>query len=269
MLPDISIKVSVEIDMYIKETCIIKGIKEIDKYKRMRKYVKGEKRGKKINETSVAQKRINERLAKKNKQRIIRANFEKGDLFITFTYQKSKRPKTKKTITKDRKDLIDRIRKALQKQGIEFKYVCVTEIGVKGAVHHHILIKSCDTSVFSKAWSKGSTHIQYIYSEDLERLAAYMTGDKIDDEDKTKHECVFEGWSRSRNLIVPEVKRERISAKSFSKIPRPEKGTRIVDLRQGVNAYGYEYQSYKLVPDERPERKKLEKIRENERKNNG
>ena len=239
--------------MYIKETCIVNGIYEIDKYCRPRSYQKGESRGKKAKLTSEAQKKVNQRHAKKKKQRIIRANFTKDDLFLTFTYAEGNRPQTKEEARLDRKALMDGIRKAMQKRGIRFSYVAVTEIGVKGGVHHHLLVKKCDTEIFTRVWKKGGINFKYIYSEDLDRLAKYLSGDD-ESEERKKHECVYEFWSHSKDLVIPEVKRERISSRSFIKIPKVRRGYILTDLRQGINSWGYEWQSYKLVPIERERR---------------
>ncbi len=230
--------------MYIKETCIIRGIKEIDKFYPMRAYPKGEKRGIRKRVTSEAQKKVNERRSRKDKERIIKANFERGDLWLTFTYTKEKKPADMDQAKLDRKNLLDKMRKKFRKEGIEFKYICVTEIGERGGVHHHMILKKADSAIAAECWLKGGVHIKHIYSDNLSELAEYMSGG--DD----KH-GVVENWSRSRNLIVPEVIREHIHARSFSNYPKPEKGYYIDDLRSGITAWGYEWQSYKLVPIER------------------
>lgn len=235
--------------MYIKETCIINGVKEVHKYTPWRTvYPKGEKRAVKQKPTSEAQKKVNERRAKLKKQRIIRANFQKGDLWLTFTYKKENRPESIEAAKKDRKNFLDRLRKELQKLNCEFKYVCSTEIGEKGGVHHHLIMKPCDTSILSKVWKLGGVHIEYIYSEDLDRLARYMTGDDTEPDERKRHSVVLESWSSSRNLIVPEVIKERIHSRTFSKNPKPEAGYEIKDLQNGINSWGYEWQSYILVP---------------------
>lgn len=246
--------------MYIKETCVICGVKEIHKYIPWRTvYKKGEKRAAKLKPTSDAQKKVNERRSKIKKQRIIRANFAEGDLWITFTYEKEKRPESIEKAKSDRKALLDKLRARLLKLGIEFKYVCSTEVGSKGGVHHHLIMKPCDTSIISKIWKKGGVHIEYIYSEDISRLARYMTGDDSEDE-RHRHSVVLESWSRSKNLIVPEVKKERIHNRTFTRTPKPEAGYIIENLRNGINSWGYEWQSYNLVPikkRELPHRKRV------------
>ena len=237
--------------MYIKETCEINSVKEIEKYTPWRSvYPKGEKRAARSRPTSEAQKKVNERRAKRDKQRIIRANFGKGDLWLTFTYKKEERPDSMERAKEDRKNLLDKLRRFLKKEGIEFKYVCVTEIGTLGGVHHHLIMKPCDASIFSKIWKKGGVHIEYIYSEDISRLARYMSGDETEEDEKKRHSVVLESWSRSKNLIVPEVKKERIHSRSFSKNPKPEKGYRIENLQNGINSFGYCWQRYDLVPHE-------------------
>ena len=237
--------------MYIKETCEIRGVKEVYKFTPWRSvYNKGEKRATKSKATTEAQKRVNERRAKQNKQRIIRANFQKGDLWLTFTYMKEKRPDSIDKAKADRKNLIDKLRKTLGKAGVEFKYVCVTEVGERGGVHHHMIMKACDTSILACIWKLGGVHIEHIYTEDLERLSRYMTGDDTEKDEKKRHSVVLESWSRSRNLIVPLVVRERIHSRSFSKTPKAEKGYILKNLQNGINAWGYEWQRYTLVPHE-------------------
>lgn len=230
--------------MYIKEVCEIKGEKEVYKYIPWRTvYKRGEKRSGRIAPTSEAQKKVNERRAKINKQRIVRANFEKGDLWLTFTYARENRPLNIAEAKADRKRLLDRLRRELKRSGKEFRYVCVTEVGSKGGIHHHMIVKRCCTEIFPKIWKKGGVHIEYIYSEDVSKLARYMSGDDTEPERK-RHTVILESWSRSKNLIVPEVKRERINRRSFSKSPKPERGYIIESLQNGINAWGYEWQRY-------------------------
>lgn len=238
--------------MYIKETCEINGEIEVEKYVPWRSvYKKGEKRSAKCKPTSDAQKKVNERRSRRDKQRIIRANFEKGDLYLTFTYKKEERPDSLERAKNDRKSLLDKLRRALKKVGIEFKYVCVTEIGALGGVHHHLIMKPCDTSILNKIWKFGGVHIEYIYSEDISRLARYMSGDETEEDEKKRHSVILESWSRSKNLIIPEIKKERIHSRSFSRHPKPEKGYRIENLQNGINSFGYEWQRYTLIPHEK------------------
>ena len=75
---------------YIEEVCVAGKTIEVNKYYSYRHHSKGEKRGKKENPTSEAQKKVNQRKASKELRRLMNANFEDGDLLVRLDFFKEK-----------------------------------------------------------------------------------------------------------------------------------------------------------------------------------
>lgn len=247
---------------YIKERCVIGDVIEIEKYYSWRYGVKGIPRNENIKSTTEVQRKINERMARKKKRRIINANFTVGDIYLTFTYKKENRPANIEDAFRNIKRFIDTLRRILKKQGEQLKYVGVTEIGQKGAVHHHLLIKKFDTNIlFTKRknnktqkeksiWVFGKVMITPIYTKDLTDLANYFNkesrGNVANNGSRKK-------WTQSRNLIIPQSEKRIIKAKYWTEYPKAEKGYTIIEdsIYSGICDWnGYPYQSYRMVKKE-------------------
>lgn len=234
---------------YIKEVCEYGNYIDVEKYYTWKWHDKNCIRGPNEKVTSEQQKKINERLAKKQKRRILNANFSVGDIWLTLTYMKSMRPCNMKEAVKNLKNkFLDKLRRILKKRGEELKYVAVTEIGKKGAVHHHLVIKKFDVNIISEfgLWKFGKASMVFIYSEDLQKLSDYMCKGSSG---QTDDEGVEKKWSQSRNLIIPVSKKTVIKADSWTKLPKAIKGYELIEdsLQVGINGMGYPYQSYRMV----------------------
>lgn len=236
--------------MYIEERYIYKNITEVDKYQTIRKYTRGESRTS-FGKTSFAQAKINDRRAKKRRRRLIQENFGRGDIFVTLTYKKDLRPISDDELKADRKNFLDKLRRSLKKLGRKLKYFACTEIGERGGMHHHFLIGAIDTKLIQECWVKGGAHIEYIYSENISRLAAYLSGDS--DGGRKKAKSVYESFTHSRGMKEPVIHKKILTHKLWRKEPRCRADEVIVDLRSGVTDWGQAWQSYKIIKLERGE----------------
>lgn len=73
---------------YIEEICVAGNVVEVSKYYSFRYHSKGEKRNQKENDTSDAQKRINQRNAETTLRRLMNANFVDGDYLVRLDFFK-------------------------------------------------------------------------------------------------------------------------------------------------------------------------------------
>lgn len=223
---------------------------------------KGEKRKKKKKVTPeqiVIQNRLNK--AKKIR-RLIKANFEINDYWITLTYEKGKR-KAFEEVKQDVKKFLSKLRNAYKKEEDVLKFIYLIEIGKEGGIHIHIILnrlKSGHTDILlNKYWKHGHINIELMYEKGgFKQLASYLA--KVPDEEQRKkgktssRESIEETFSTSRNLIRPEPTRKVYSKWTVRKIlengPKPQDGYYIEkeSLKIGFNQYtGYSYIQYTEV----------------------
>jgi hypothetical protein len=220
---------------------------EVEKYYTLRYKAKGVKRGEVVNPTSEDQKDINLKLAEKKLRHRINANFSEGDFHTVFDYRKDERPDTKEQMREDIDKAFRELRKEYKKQGKEFKYIHVMEVGSKGARHHHLVINYIDTKILQKCWIKGRVKVFPLdetgqYAE----LAAYL----IKQTSKSK-ELQSKRWNCSKNLIIPEPNKIIISTREWYRtVPQAKKGYYIDknSIYKGVNKFtGYGYFKYTMI----------------------
>lgn len=115
-----------------------------------------------------------------------------------------------------------------------------TEIGKKGAVHHHMIMNRINglDAVLAEKWKKGRVHFQLLYKDGgFVKLAEYVG----------KDEGRAYDFTRSRNLLRPKRKKEVMKAKTFAKEPR-KKGYELEkeSLFEGINPMGWPYRRYAM-----------------------
>lgn len=130
-----------------------------------------------------AQKKLNDKNARKYLERLINANFGNGDYWATFTYSNEHKPDSVEAAQKDMKNYIGRVNYHRKKQGKPpAKYIYITEYGEKtGRVHHHLIIDNgLSMDELERLWKKGSRNNIRRISEDengIAGLANYLTKD--------------------------------------------------------------------------------------------
>lgn len=208
----------------------------------------GMKRAEKRKRTPEEIKKQNERNRVKFLQRLILANFTKGDMHLILNY----RPKDRTGYEQGKKDLrrfLSRMRGAYKKAGLQFKYIAVTEYGKKGhALHHHLIIQDIATDQIDtirlarKLWELGHAGWTDLYEDgEYKKLAEYIV------KRETKQENEWSSYTRSRNMIVPKPKRKKLYRRRWPPEPKPWKGYEIIkdSIINGENRFtGYPYQKY-------------------------
>lgn len=243
---------------YIEEICVAGNVVEVNKYYSFRCHAKGEKRCEKENETTDAQKRINQRKAEKELRRSMNANFVDGDYLIRLDF--FKRPPGSVEMQRLISAFIRKLRTALRKLGIEIKYIYVKEVGPRGGRHIHMMLTKCDTDIIRKLWTHGGIHIDPLNSNgQYGKIASYFIK-YANRTEETEGRIIGKRWCSSQNLEKPKVVKKVISANEFRKDIKKnhkkaiENGEYILDkdtLRSGVSdETGYGYFTYTLIRTE-------------------
>ena len=244
------LKMGVMYGLYWKKIYDLGWVKQIEKYYPGNYGAPGVKRGPKRKRTPEDIARQNKTNREKRVQRLILANFHEGDWHLILSYKKELRPGSFKEAKKQLRKFLSDMRKAFKKAGIPFKWIAVTERGKQGACHHHLIIEDiADQNLNTKKlvlkfWQYGSKSFHPLYEDgEFEDLAEYIV------KKETKEEEEGCSYSRSRNLIIPEPKKEVIHSRRWRKEPKPEKGWYIVkdSVVNGENPVtGLPYQHYTM-----------------------
>lgn len=231
-------------------------------YKWVGKYgAAGEKRKKKTKATPEQVRKQNQKLREKKVRRLLKANFQEGDLWVTLKYQKGRR-KPVCEVKRDFKRFISSLRGKYQRRGHPLKFIYRMEIGKRGGIHIHMVvnrIRGADSDVLiQESWKHGRASFTSIYdSGGYEDLAAYIT--KLPDEEVEKQLSMFPDEERkefitfnsSRNLERPEPERKVYRKWTMRRLleegPKPTKGYYIdkESIHVGTNLYtGMSYLQY-------------------------
>lgn len=205
---------------------------------------KNHSKRKKPTEEQIA--RQNQYNREKKLRRIIKENFCENDYWVLLTYQKGYRT-TIKNAKKDFSRFCRILRREYRKRGYELKWVVRTEVGVKGAAHHHLLLNRIpDGDILIKdCWRKvegaGFPSLKPTYEEGgFHGLAWYITK-------PPEKEGEERNYSRSRNLAIPEPEITKARAGEMREYPIPLPGYYIDEssVTMGINPVtGQEYQHF-------------------------
>ena len=233
---------------YIEE--IVKAGKTIEVCKKHSHRYPGKKlpRGPNEKPTPETVKKVNQRNAEAHLRRLINTNFGYQDIHLVLTYKKEKRP-TPEEAKNDLEKFLRRLRTHFKKRGQELKYIAVTEYKNR-AIHHHLIVSSMDTRDLTELWPHGQPRPTYLdKSGQYGQLASYLikeTSKTFDAPDGIHGKR----WCASRNLKQPKIERRIISAKQWTKEPKPKKGYYIEkgSIRTGTHELtGYPYQFYRMI----------------------
>lgn len=184
--------------------------------------------------------------------------FEKDDLLVTWTYKVENRPATMKEAIKHFGNAMRKVRREIRKRGYENFYIRNIERGTKGAWHIHFVVKEVgDTaSIVQNAWDKGGTWLTKIkdsdyYSEDMLKLADYLTKDEYSTETKkdgtqSKPRIRESSYRCSQNMPLPKPYPDKLYR--WKKEIKPKKGYYIARMWEGINPKtGYKYRRYTMI----------------------
>lgn len=201
-------------------------------------------------------KRVNQKRAAKKLRRLIDANFEPGDIYLTLTY-KDIYKRILKQAKKDLNRFMSKLKYRYGKRGMVFKWIKTTGIRKRGAAHHHIILNNIDgfnyIKELPKLWPFGTVDIKSLYEEGrYEKLAEYFVKHKQENEEELQESQINErAYSCSRNLGHPRVKRKIIQEETILKAPKVPTGYRLEmdeDKDIGISKQsGYRYRYFRLI----------------------
>lgn len=199
---------------YKHEICKAGKTKQHTFYYAARSDMKEGSRRKKENKTSEAQKKVNSRQSIKKLTWILNENFDETSLYVTFSYDKEKRPAGKEELRKDADKLLRDIRKTYKAAGSEAKYVWVAERGERGATHIHMVLNDIDVKLLKKCWDKGWITIKPLDdSGQYSKLASYFV--KYSEKTmKTTEGFTGRRYNSSKNLVIPQPKKTTCKSKN-------------------------------------------------------
>lgn len=238
---------------YRKETCRAGKTKQYTYYYSIRADKREGSRKQKENKTSEAQKKVNSRQAVKKLTWILNANYDGSSQYVTFSYEKDRRPETPADLRKDVDKLLRGLRREQKKAGKVAKIVWVPEVGERGATHVHMCINEIDTKILKKLWDKGWITIKPMDdSGQYSRLANYF----VKYSEKTMKTAEGFGGRRyysSKNLIIPEPEKQTVRSRdAYSHTIQVPSGWYLDkdSIREAWHEYtGFMYFTYTLIKD--------------------
>lgn len=245
---------------YIEKRIYSGNFLEIEKFKG-RKTKNGFKRNKKTKISREEQKNLNDKNAKKNLNRLICANFNKSDLFVTLTFS-DKKDITEVQAKKEMKNYLRRIKNFRKKNNLEeLKYIYVQETDKKNGIHFHIIMNNMKLDDIKNIWgNKSRVHISTLLFDNetgIIGLAKYLLKQKLhskpkkedvkeeieeneneDIEDEFKDDRIKNQhmWSQSRNIEKPKIKSKITKNLNLKKQPVVQ-GYKMITFENVANDY--------------------------------
>lgn len=240
---------------YKHETCKAGKTTQHTFYYSARSDAKGGSRRQKENKTSEAQKKVNSRQSIKKLTWLLNENFDGSSIYVTWSYEKDKRPAGKDELRADVDKLLRDIRKTYRKNGKEAKYVWVAERGERGAAHIHMVLNEIEIAKLKTLWKKGWIDIKPLDdSGQYRKLAEYFV--KYSEKTmKTTEGFGGRRYNSSRNLRIPQPTRRTCSSRNQYR--------HTIEIPQGFyldkdsireawhEITGYMYFTYTLIQDGR------------------
>lgn len=206
---------------YIEKIQIAGKSMFVDRYHTPRINHKGCKRAEHKNPTKEEQEKVNMRKSIREITIEMNANFGGGDYHLVLTYRQ--KPEDLTETKKNIELFMRKMRRTCKKNNLVFKYIVCTEVGKRGALHHHLLINKMDLQLVMDAWEHGRVHVHPLDDTgEYSRLAAYFAKYK---KQWKESNGPGRGWSCSQNLERPEPKIRIIKNRdTFYREPRAKKG---------------------------------------------
>lgn len=140
------------------------------------------KRKTKVQESTPAQKKLNDKKSQRHFVRKVHLNFTQQDLYIDLTYDQRNIPMTREEVLNDIRNYIKRLKRARKNLGIiePLKYIYViSNVGNNGnkvRYHVHMIINNMDRDAAERAWGKGRANTDRLqYNEyGVEGKSLYM-----------------------------------------------------------------------------------------------
>ena len=207
--------------------------------------------------STLARRALNFRAAWQKLRLTLCANFCRGDLWITLSYDDAHLPPTRREAKQRMQAFIDRLRAARRRAGEELRYIYnIEELMEDGSrrLHHHMVLRAGsarrDFELIRSLWTFGDNiEIRAIgehelFTDDFLELAQYLCKERNPEAKvcNVGDKC----WIGSRNLQRPQTESETVGDNVTITAPP---GARILDQDHKQNEYGsFDYIVY-LLPE--------------------
>lgn len=227
---------------------------EVERYVSLRTRGKKISRRQNVRESDESQKARNRRESERNLLRKINCNFVPGDRYVTLTY--ATLPASPEEAKEHLARYLRRIRTWCRKNGVEFKYIQVTEYLTGGRIHHHVILPRIPEEVAEDTWSAEAGHghaksMRLYQDGHYVALAKYLS----------KERRLGSRWSGSRSLKSPKIEIKRIEAGKISHKIRVPHGWTLDKVYEEIDTGFYHY-ARMYRPDKPPAKKKKDRKEE-------
>ena len=209
-----------------------------------------------------AREKLNARTSFQKLERLLAANFDTGDLWVTLTYTDEKLPYSRSRAMQRVQRFASNLRKERGKRGEDLRYIYVTEGDYPGGrMHHHMVTNStgADLEEIKRLWNQGDVEIKRLTfdaTNTYEALAVYLTKEPREH----GHPKVGERmWVPSLGLLRPEP--ETLSVPDYLTLSAPPDAVAIEYQPPTKNGFGeYSWIKY-LLPKEKTKKKRAKRKR--------
>lgn len=191
---------------------------------------------------------------------LMQLNFKAGDWHLALTYP-SGTMNDPAEAQKHLSNFLKRLKRHCTKMQLPWKYIYVTHVSKKGAVHHHIILpQEISFADIQSKWKSdtgnGTVVVNNVLYQDFDYygLAAYLLRyqNETGSFDESVHSAGGKRFKCSQNLIRPKEEYEVIHSARWRPEPTAPKGYRIKPdsiYNSTDQRTGYPFQSYVLIPD--------------------
>lgn len=208
-----------------------------------------------------ARDKLNARTSFQKLERVLAANFDTGDLWITLTYSDQKLPETRDRAIQRLQRFNYLLRKTRAERDESLCYVYITEGCFPGGrFHHHMVANStgADLEEIRKVWNQGDVEVRRLTfdaSYTYEDLASYMTKEPREWGNPKLGERT---WTPSLGLARPAP--ETCSVPDYLTLSAPPDAIAIDYQPPTRNGFGeYSWIKYLLPRDPKQKRKRVRK----------
>lgn len=204
-----------------------------------------------------AREKLNARTSFQKLERLLAANFDTGDLWVTLTYADEKLPHSRDRGMQRVQRFVSNLRKERGNRGEDLRYIYVTEGDYPGGrIHHHMVTNStgADLEEIRRLWNHGDVEIERLTfdaANTYESLAVYLTKEPREH----GHPKVGERmWVPSLGLLRPEP--ETMSVPDYLTLSAPPDAVAIEYQPPTKNGFGeYSWIKYLLPKDKTKKRR--------------
>ena len=226
-------------------------------------------RAEKQHASNEAREKLNARTSFEKLERALAANFDSGDLYVTFSYDDKHLPADRSAAVRRMRAFAPKLRAARRERGETLSYVYVTEGAYPGGrLHHHMVLNSTgkDIKELKELWKYGDNvevrrlkfNEDYTYGD----LASYLTKEPREWGNPRVGEKT---WTPSIGLRRPQ--QETCSVPDNLTLVAPPEAVAVEVQRSESNGFGsYSWIKYLLPPESGRKPKRAKNRRRKPRK---